>query len=564
LEPTDGQEKVPMTMDDARTAADPLAQTRDRLRVMVCGPAGERGSSLIGRLLPPGGTPDDGPEVDVVRSLRDLVAAAPRADVAVIAADGRDGLTVPLLRDVAVAGLMGVRRAVLAINGQKTRIREIERAFAAHGRTFGIAQVVAIPLPRAAGGSAAWHRDPALHDLFAAAGADRAAARAFRFLVTGVDRDAPGTTRCAGTVRGGAVAAGERVRVWPSGAEAAIARIAAREGEAAAAAAGDAVTLALDGEVEASPGDVIAAAADTSIAVADQFQAALIWLSDEPMVPGRRYWARIGTAECGAEVTTLKHRLDFATDAQASARSLASGEVGVATLTLDLPRPFDSHAVNPDTGSVALLDPDTGVEVGFGIIEYALRRATNVVWHDTAVDKTVRAQLKGQKPVCLWFTGLSGSGKSTVANMVDKRLTAEQRHTYVLDGDNIRHGLNHDLGFTEADRVENIRRMAEVAKLMVDAGLIVMVCAISPYHRDREMARGLFEDGEFIEVFVDTPLGECESRDPKGLYQKARAGQIPNFTGISAPYEAPEAPEIRLEGTRSIDELVERVFEKLG
>jgi len=528
-----------------------LAEVSDAgpLRLAVCGAAGGDAAALLGRLLPADRTARNGLAVETVRTTRDLLAGAARADLALIAVADDDAPTAGALHDAAIAALLGVRRIVFAVEGAADRFHEIEHDLAARAATLGIAHVVSIPDPPVAGGLT-------LDELIDTAAPGRADRGAFRFLVAEVGCDESGATRCTGSVLGGAVAAGERVRLWPSRAEATVA--------GATGGTGDAVTLALDGEVAAAPGDIVTEAADGALALADQLQAALIWLADEPLVPGRRYWARLGAAECGAEVTTLKHRLDFRSGAEVAARALARDEVGVATLTLDQPMPFDSYGVNRTTGALALLDSDTGAEVGFGVIEYALRRATNVVWHDTAVDKAARAGLKGQKPVCLWFTGLSGSGKSTVANMVDKRLTAERRHTYVLDGDNIRHGLNHDLGFTEADRVENIRRMAEVARLMVDAGLIVMVCAISPYRQDREMARGLFADGEFIEVFVDTPLGECEQRDPKGLYRKARAGQIPNFTGISAPYEPPDAPEIHLDGTQPIEALVERVFAKLG
>ena len=252
--------------------------------------------------------------------------------------------------------------------------------------------------------------------------------------------------------------------------------------------------------------------------------------------------------------------IDVDTGAQLEARTLECNDIGVVTVELDRNIPFDTYAENRHTGSFILVDRFSNATIAAGLIEHPLRRATNVVWHQLSVDKTLRAGQKNQHPRCIWFTGLSGSGKSTVANMLDRRLASAERHTYVLDGDNVRHGLNHDLGFTENDRVENIRRMAEVAKLMVDAGLIVMVCAISPYRRDREMARALFEEGEFMEIFVDTPLAECETRDPKGLYAKARQGQIPNFTGISAPYEPPESPDVHLDGTQSKEALAEQVF----
>lgn len=521
-----------------------LDEGADPLRVVVCG-ATDGGAVPLG----------DHPAVLVTRSTRELVMSGARADLAVIVVDALDGITARTQRDTAIVGLIGIGPVVLAVdgcNGNEARFREIERDIAGLAKRLGIDHVTAVPLAAARGDKIAWHDGPTLDDCLAHAGRDRAAGPAFCFQVSGVG---PGAA-CTGIMQSGTVGAGDRVRIWPARAEAGIARIDAADG--------DAVSLLLDGEVAVAVGDVIAAAEDSSLAVADQLQATLIWLADAPLVPGRRLLARLGTAESGAAVSTLKHRLDFTSGALVNARSLARDQIGVVTLTLDRALAFDSHAANRDTSGFALLDPESGAEIAFGIIQYALRRATNVRWHEGAIDKSVRARLKGQKPVCLWFTGLSGAGKSTLANRVDKRLVAEGRHTYVLDGDNVRHGLNHDLGFTETDRVENIRRMAEVAKLMVDAGLIVMVCAISPYRRDRDMARGLFENGEFIEVFVDTALAACEARDPKGLYQKARAGEIPNFTGISAPYEAPESPEIRLDGTQPLDGLVAQVFERLG
>jgi len=541
-----------MTETRAATRTAVPAPVAGRLRVVLCGPV------PADRLLPdrtPGGGASARPLVlaDATgrdASLRDLAAGGADADLAVIAVEAGQGVTARTWRDLYLLGLIGVGRVVLAMCGDQSRAADIARDFAQLAEQSGVDHVATVPVPASGG--------PTLADYLDGAEPAGTASGAFRFRIAAIGRDEAGAATCTGRVLGGAVGAGDRVRAWPSRAETAVA------GVPGPAEAGEDVTLVLAGEIAAAPGDIVAAADDTSIALADQLQATLIWYGAEPMVPGRRYLARFGAAETEAEVTTLKHRLEFATGAHVSARALGGGEAGAVTLTLDQAMPFDGHAVNRATGAFRLLDLESGEEAGFGIIDYALRRATNVVWHDTAVDKAVRAGLKGQKPVCLWFTGLSGSGKSTVANMVDKRLTAAGRHTYVLDGDNIRHGLNHDLGFTETDRVENIRRMAEVAKLMVDAGLIVMVCAISPYHRDREMARGLFEGGEFVEVFVDTPLAECETRDPKGLYQKARAGQIPNFTGISAPYEAPDAPDIHLDGTEPIDELVERVFAMLG
>ena len=326
---------------------------------------------------------------------------------------------------------------------------------------------------------------------------------------------------------------------------------------------GDAVTLVFDRDVDVSRGDLVTRNDEAAIVFADQLQATVIWLGDEKLVPERRHLIRFNAATTTGKIMTVKYRLDIDSAAHLSTRTLECDDIGVVTLVLDEELPIDSYAENRYTGFFSIIDRCSDATLGVGVVQFPLRRATNVKWHALAVDKTVRAAKKAQKRRCFWFTGFSGSGKSTIANMMDRRLTAADRHTDLLDGDNVRHGLNHDLGFTEPDRVENIRRMAEVAKLMVDAGLIVPVCAISPYRQDREMARRLFEAGEFIEVFVDTPLEECERRDPKGLYQKARKGLIPNFTGISAPYERPTAPEFRLDGTQAVEDLVEQIFAQI-
>jgi bifunctional enzyme CysN/CysC len=298
--------------------------------------------------------------------------------------------------------------------------------------------------------------------------------------------------------------------------------------------------------------------------VADQLAADLVWLGPAPLLPGRPYAVRLGTTRIAAQVSTLKHRIDPTDLAPVAARRLVAGEVGVANLSLAAPLAFDPHSASPGTGRLVIEDPDTGALLGFAHALFALRRASNIHWQALAVDKSARAGLKGQKPVCLWFTGLSGSGKSTIASLLEKRLAGLGRHTYTLDGDNVRHGLSRDLGFTDADRVENIRRVGEVAKLMVDAGLIVLVSFISPFRAERRMARGLLADGEFLELFVDTPIAECERRDPKGLYKKARAGTLKNFTGIDSPYEAPEAAELTLAAAEHGPEaLVEQILDEL-
>ena len=326
---------------------------------------------------------------------------------------------------------------------------------------------------------------------------------------------------------------------------------------------GQAITLSLSDELDVSRGDVLAASQDPP-EVADQFAAHLLWLDQQALLPGRSYWLRLGSTQATAQITEIKHRIDVNTQDALAAKRLELNEVAVVNLSLDRAIAFQPYIENRALGGFVLIDRQTQATVGAGVIDFALRRAGNLHWQATDVNKAARAAIKGQSPKVLWFTGLSGSGKSTIANEVERRLHAAGQHTYLLDGDNVRHGLNRDLGFTDADRVENIRRVAEVAKLMADAGLIVLVSFISPYESERRMARELFPEGEFFEVFVDTPLAECERRDVKGLYAKARAGLIPNFTGISAPYEVPRSPELHLETQgRSTAELAQRVLGEL-
>jgi bifunctional enzyme CysN/CysC len=353
------------------------------------------------------------------------------------------------------------------------------------------------------------------------------------------------------------------VVVLPSGSRSRVARLVAAGGDLERAGAGQPVVLTLEDEVDASRGDVIAAAAQAP-EIADQFAAHLLWMGDRPLYPGRPYWLRIGTREVGAQVTEIKHRIDVNTQEELAAKALELNEVGYCNLYLDQAVAFEPYARNRELGAFILIDRQDNATVGAGTIDFALRRAGNIHWQRLDVDKAERARIKHQTPRCLWFTGLSGAGKSTIANLVEKRLTALGRHTYILDGDNVRHGLNKDLGFTDADRVENIRRVAEVAKLMVDAGLIVLVSFISPFRAERRMARALFEEGEFLEVFVDTPLEVAERRDAKGLYAKARAGELRNFTGIDSPYEPPEAAEVVLDTVaESPEALADRLVARL-
>jgi bifunctional enzyme CysN/CysC len=338
---------------------------------------------------------------------------------------------------------------------------------------------------------------------------------------------------------------GDAVRISPSGAKSTVKQIVVYEGLQQTGAAGQSITLVLADDVDVSRGDVIASAAHP-IECADQFEADILWMSEHALLAGRPYAALVHNKSASVTITHIKYRLEINTGAHLAARTLALNEIGIVTVSFDRPVPFLPYTENKRLGAFILIDKLTNDTVGAGLIRFALRRASNVHWQALEVTKSARAKLKHQEARCLWFTGLSGSGKSTIANLLEKRLHAEGKHTYILDGDNVRHGLNRDLGFTEADRVENIRRVAEVAKLLVDAGLIVIVAFISPYRAEREMARGLFERGEFIEIFVDTPLEECERRDVKGLYAKARRGELINFTGIDSAYEPPPAAEIHL------------------
>ncbi len=352
----------------------------------------------------------------------------------------------------------------------------------------------------------------------------------------------------AGQIVSGSVRPGDRVRVLPSGRESAVARVVSADGDLPVAVAGQSVTLTLTSEVDVSRGDVIAAGA-APLQVASQFEATVVWMHEEPMLQGRAYLMKAGTRTVTATIAPVKHKINVNTLDELPAERLELNDIGVCELELDRPIPFEPYVENRALGGFILIDRLSNSTVGAGLLKFALRRSQNVHWQALDVDKQVRARQKGQRACVLWLTGLSGAGKSTIANRIEKRLTAQGRHTYLLDGDNVRHGLNKDLGFTAQDRVENIRRVAEVSKLMVDAGLIVLVSFISPFRSERRMARDLFAPGEFFEVFVDTPLAEAERRDVKGLYKKARRGELKNFTGIDSPYEAPETPEIRIDTT---------------
>jgi len=505
---------------------------------------------------------------------RNMVTGASTADLAVILVDARKGVLVQTRRHSYLVHLIGIPRVVLAVNKMDLvghsgetfeRIVAQYREFAAR---LGLADITPIPLSAVHGDNVIarsdkmpWYTGPTLLEHLETVEVDAAlAGRPFRLPVQWVNRPSADFRGFAGLIAGGRVQRGDRLRVLPSGRESRVARIVAAGGDLESATAGQSVTLTLETEVDVSRGDVLAAA-DSAPQVADQFEATIVWLQEEPMLQGRTYLMKAGTRTLSATVTPLKHRVNVNTLEHEPAERLELNDIGVCELELDRPIPFEPYAESRALGGFILIDRLTNNTAGAGLINFALRRSQNVHWQALDVDKPLRARLKGQKACVLWLTGLSGAGKSTIANRIEKRLAAAGRHTYLLDGDNVRHGLNKDLGFTAQDRVENIRRVAEVARLMVDAGLIVLVSFISPFRSERRMARELFAPGEFFEVFVDTPLAEAERRDVKGLYRKARRGELKNFTGIDSPYETPENPEIRIDTTSlSADEAAARVI----
>ena len=512
---------------------------------------------------------------------RNMATGASTADLAVVLVDARKGLLTQTRRHSYIASLLGIRHVLLAVNKMdlvgydEAVFRGIADAYAALAGQLGIPHVQAIPVSALKGDnmlerSAAmpWYQGPTLLAHLETVDVSVAAdGRGLRLPVQWVCRPNQDFRAFAGSIAGGEVAPGDEVVVLPSGQRTRVERVLGAGAELERAGRGQAVMLTLADEVDVSRGDVIAAAGDPP-QVADQFAAHLLWMGEAPLLPGRPYWLRIGSRTVGAQITEIKHKVDVNTQAQLAAKHLELNEVAYCNLSLDQPVPFESYADNRELGGFILIDRQGNGTVGAGGLEFALRRSANIHWQHLDVDRAARARIKGQQARCLWFTGLSGAGKSTIANLVDKRLHAMGYHSFVLDGDNVRHGLNKDLGFTDEDRVENIRRVAEVAKLMADAGLIVLVSFISPFRAERRMARELFVDGDFLEVFVDTPLAVAEQRDVKGLYAKARAGKIKNFTGIDSPYEAPEAPEIHLRAAEAepqqlADQLVERLLRDL-
>jgi bifunctional enzyme CysN/CysC len=504
---------------------------------------------------------------------RNMVTGASTADLALVLVDARKGLLPQTQRHTVLASLLGLRTVLLAVNkmdlvGYSAEVFETLRAaYQAFARRLGIDNVAAIPLSALRGDNLVvrseampWYDGPALLPWLDAVPLDeqRLAQRPLRLPVQWINRAMPDGRGIAGTLVAGTVRVGDRVRVLPSGRESTVQRLTCGEVELDAACTNEAVTLTLADALDVSRGDMLCAA-DAPAAMGERFEATLVWLADAPMLRGRSYLMKIGTRTVMATVMPVKHKLDVTTLAHLPGSTLGLNEIGVVVLELDRPVAFDPYADNRDTGGFILIDRLTNATVGAGMLKFALRRSDNLHWQVTTVDKDARRALNGHRSAVVWLTGLSGAGKSTVANRLEQRLHALGKRTYLLDGDNVRHGLNKDLGFTAADRVENVRRIAEVARLMVDAGLIVITALISPFRAERRMARALFATGEFVEVFVDVPLAVAESRDPKGLYRRARSGELKNFTGIDSPYEPPEAPELHLDAARQSPDLAAEV-----
>ena len=500
---------------------------------------------------------------------RNMATGASNADLAVILIDARKGVLTQTRRHSFIVSLLGIKHIVIAVNKidlmdySKEVFDSIVGDYRSFAESLGFETMTPIPMSARfgdnvmdKGSNMPWYEGPTLvqhletidvaHDLVAAP---------FRMPVQWVNRPNLNFRGFSGTIASGSVAVGDRLAVAASGRTSAVKEIVTFDGNRQSATAGEAVTLTLEDEVDISRGDILAEA-ENRPEVSDQFSAHIIWMSDEKLMPGRSYLLKIGARTVSASITEIKHKVDVNTFQKLAAKTLDLNEVAVVNMSLQDAIAFEPYAVNRATGGFIVIDKLSNLTVGAGMVDFGLRRATNIHWQALDVNKDVRAGLKGQRPALLWFTGLSGAGKSTVANLVDKRLTSLAKHTYLLDGDNVRHGLNRDLGFTDADRVENIRRVAEASRLMVDAGLLVLASFISPFRAERRMARELLEPGEFIEIFVDTPLHVAERRDPKGLYKRARQGQIKNFTGIDSPYEAPENAELVLSGGMSSPEIL--------
>ena len=508
---------------------------------------------------------------------RNMATGASNSEVAVILIDARKGLLTQTRRHSYICALLGIRHVALAVNKidlvdfSAERFHHVVGDYFGFAQTLGFASVTPIPLSARYGDNVTvrsermhWYEGPTLLEYLESVEVESAlAARPFRFPVQWVNRPNLDFRGYSGTVASGSIAVGESLVVAASGKESRLKRIVTADGDRAQAHAGDAVTLVLAEEIDVARGDVLAPA-NARPDVVDQFAAHVLWLAEEPLLPGRSYLLRIGTKFVPARITTLKHKVDVNTLEHFAAKTLSLNEIGLCNLATASPVALDPYVENRHTGAFILIDRFSNATAGAGMIAFGLRRATNVHPQSLTVDREARMRRNGHKAAILWFTGLSGSGKSTIANLVEKELHLEGAHTYLLDGDNVRHGLNRDLGFTDVDRVENIRRVGEVARLFVDAGLLVLCSFISPFRAERRMVRELVGEGEFIEIFIDTPLDECIRRDPKGLYARAQAGKIKNFTGIDSPYEVPEQAEIVIATeSASAEEAARRIVAEL-
>jgi bifunctional enzyme CysN/CysC len=494
---------------------------------------------------------------------RNMITGASTADLAVILIDARKGVLVQTRRHSYLAHLIGIKNIVLAVNKMdlvdydRGTFERIVADYCDFAKTIGITDFVAMPISGFKGdnitGSSVnmpWYKGPSLieHLETVEIGDDDRQSQPFRLPVQWVNRPNLDFRGFAGQIAGGSIRPGDAIRVIPSGKTSTVARIVTLDGDLDEAVTGQSVTLTLADEIDCSRGDVICAA-DNPAEAADSFETTIVWMAEDEMLPGRSYAMKIGTQMINASLQSPKYRIDVNSMEHLATKTLQLNDIGVCTLNADKRIVFDAYTDNRNLGGFILIDRMTNATVAAGMIHFALRRSQNVHWQAVDIDREAHARQKNQQAKLLWFTGLSGSGKSTIANLVEKKLHTLGKHSFLLDGDNIRHGLNKDLGFTDADRVENIRRVGEVAKLMTDAGLIVLTAFISPFRAERDMVRNLIPNGEFIEVFIDTPLAEAEKRDVKGLYKKARSGQLKNFTGIDSPYEAPENPEIRIDTT---------------
>ncbi|MGH8147187.1 MAG: adenylyl-sulfate kinase [Rhodanobacteraceae bacterium] len=588
-------------------------ETRDTLRLAMCGSVDDGKSTLLGRLLAEagmipddrlaqmirdskrhgtcGGAPDyalllDGLEAEREQGItidvawryfgtdkrafivadcpghaqytRNMASGASSAELGVVLVDARAGVQTQTRRHSAILAMFGVQHVLFAVNKldlidyNHARYHAIEQECVKLAHDLGFEHADAIPVSAinadnlvAHSSNTPWYTGKSLLEYLEAVQVERKVDAAFALPVQWVNRPDHSFRGYVGTIAGGRVASGNEIVVMPGGQRSRVERVVGGEGDLDFGEAGQAVTLTLTDQIDVARGDVIADPASPP-EVAAQFACHLLWLDDAALLPGRRYLMKLATCTTGAQVTEIKHRVDPDTQARLAATRLTANDIGYCNLSLDSEIAYRPYQQDRRLGGFILIDRDTHATVGCGTLDFGLRRDRNVHWQQLDVDRNARAKIKGQAPRCLWFTGLSGAGKSTIANLVERRLLSDGFHTILLDGDNVRHGLNRDLGFTEADRVENIRRVAEVAKLMMDAGLVVLVSFISPFRAERQLARDLIGENGFMEVFVDAPLEVCEQRDVKGLYAKARAGKIANFTGIGSPYQAPEAPEIHV------------------